>query len=544
VLHQAGFPEIRDIAVAPDGRIFAAALGAAGGRATPDFITPQQPGQQQTPTVTVTVTAGTGDVVAQGAAQQQPPPAQPPPAATTPSLGRQPQPPTGAATFPPLPQGRGSLIQIGPDNSVETLWSSNNESVFGLAVEGDRILFSTDSNGRIFGLQPSADGPKLTLLTQTQEALATRLLVRGDSLYVATSNIAKLFRVGSRAAREGTFESPVRDAKFVSRWGVLSWRGEVPAGAEVEFHTRSGNSERPDTTWSDWSGPLREVNGNPIQSPSARYLQWKAVLRSAGQALPVLNEVTVSYLPQNLPPQFRSLNVSTSTERTSPASPPATSGQQGQGGVSVSSGPAVTYSAAAAASARPFLSPAPTVLSWQAEDPNGDALLYWIYVRAADETGWRLVKEKHRQPNLLIEPNSLADGKYVARVVASDELSNPPEMARRAEMVSAPFWIDNTPPAVVATGQTVTGGTASVQFRAEDATSPLRRAEVAIGTREWQEVQADDGIVDSRLETFTVRLEGLEPGEHVVTLRAYDTAGNVGVGKAVLRVSEPAAARR
>jgi len=42
--------------------------------------------------------------------------------------------------------------------------------------------------------------------------------------------------------------------------------------------------------------------------------------------------------------------------------------------------------------------------------------------------------------------------------------------------------------------------------------------------------------VDSRRETFTVRLEGLRPGEHVVTLRAYDTGGNAGIGKAVARV--------
>ena len=44
--------------------------------------------------------------------------------------------------------------------------------------------------------------------------------------------------------------------------------------------------------------------------------------------------------------------------------------------------------------------------------------------------------------------------------------------------------------------------------------------------------------MDSRRETFTVEVIGLAPGEHVVTLRAYDTAGNAGVGKAVLRVGD------
>jgi hypothetical protein len=182
----------------------------------------------------------------------------------------------------------------------------------------------------------------------------------------------------------------------------------------------------------------------------------------------------------------------------------------------------------------------PTVLSWQADDPNGDTLQYSIYVRAADETEWHLLREKHRQPNYLIEPSSLADGKYLARVVASDELSNSPELARRGEMVSAPFWIDNTPPVLQVVQQAVSAEGAIVQFRVEDATSPLRQAEVSIGTGEWQDVHADDGIVDSRVETFTVRVNNLEPGEHVVTLRAYDTAGNAGVGKAVLRVGAPA----
>jgi len=43
--------------------------------------------------------------------------------------------------------------------------------------------------------------------------------------------------------------------------------------------------------------------------------------------------------------------------------------------------------------------------------------------------------------------------------------------------------------------------------------------------------------VDSRAETFTVRAEKLQPGEHLLTLRAYDTAGNAGVGKAVVRLA-------
>ena len=52
----------------------------------------------------------------------------------------------------------------------------------------------------------------------------------------------------------------------------------------------------------------------------------------------------------------------------------------------------------------------------------------------------------------------------------------------------------------------------------------------------WQEINSEDGIVDSRSETFTVKTGDLAPGEHVITLRAYDMAGNVGIGKAVVEI--------
>ena len=80
-------------------------------------------------------------------------------------------------------------------------------------------------------------------------------MLQGSNFYVATSNIAKLFRVQSEVTPEGSYESPVKDTKLISRWGVLAWRGEVPTGATLEFFARSGNSERPDQTWSDWAGP-------------------------------------------------------------------------------------------------------------------------------------------------------------------------------------------------------------------------------------------------------------------------------------------------
>jgi hypothetical protein len=529
VLYQAGLPEVHALAADAQGRIYAAALGGAGGKGTPEFFAPSgQPGSAPTTVTTVTVEASAGEGGTSADTVQQPTRQQPSGPATN-----RPAAPNLSFPMPQIPQGRGSLIQILPDYTAETLWSSNNETIFGLALRGNDVLFSTDSNGRIFDLSPSPDGPKLTLLSETHESLATRLLLEGNNLYAITSNIAKLFRLGTTLGAEGTYESPVKDTRFISRWGVLNWRGSVPPGCELQFFSRSGNSERPDNTWSDWSGPYRKTGDNPILSPPARYIQWKAVFRGTGNASPTVDEVTVAYLNQNLPPQVRSLNVSTAGERTGPAgSGAAPSAPQGSVTVSV-----VGSSFTSSGAAGDVRSKAPVILSWQADDPNGDQLVYALYLKARDESEWHLLKDKLRDTNYTLDTNALPDGEYTARLVASDEESNSSDNARQAELVSAPFWIDNSPPRVKLLSQQTTSAGVELHFQAESNMSPLRSAEVSRDGKEWRDILSDDGIVDSRLETFTVAGLKLGPGEHVVLLRAYDTAGNVGVGKAVVRVT-------
>jgi len=530
ILYEAGLPEIHDLATDSSGRIYAAALGGAGGKGSPELLMPSPPVVVPGGVTTVTVTASEETHAARGSETQTPPGEE----TAAPSFIR----PTPVASPIPsfqIPQGRGALIEILPDSAAETIWSSNSESIFGLAVRGNHVLFSTDSNGRIFDMVPARDAQSVTLLTETHESLATRLMLGGSDLYVATSNIAKLLRVESEVTPEGTYESPIKDTKFISRWGVLAWRGEVPPGTTLEFFTRSGNSERPDQTWSDWAGPYRNRNGSSVTSPPARYIQWKSVFHTSGANSPTLDDVTVSYLNQNLPPQIRSLSVSTAGERTSPA---AISSSGLAVGTTISVGPPPSGTFGPSTPPGGFAGKTPVTLSWQADDPNNDVLVYSLYLKATDEQDWHLLKDKLHQTSFTIDPSTLPDGKYVAKLVASDEDSNPPEMARKSEMLSAPFWVDNTPPLVRVVRQTVTAKAGEVVFEAEDNTSPLRSAEMSLDGKEWKDLLSDDGIVDSRKETFTVKVANLSAGEHIVSVRAYDTAGNVGVGKAVLQIGQ------
>src|SRR5205085_8096235 len=110
---------------------------------------------------------------------------------------------------------------------------------------------------------------------------------------------------------DGTYESPVHDAGAVAKWGQLNWRGERKGLAKLAFRTRSGNSARPDRTWSDWSAPLSDPRGENVRSPNARFIQWRAELAGETASSPVVSGVTLAYLPQNSPPIVHSLNVTT-----------------------------------------------------------------------------------------------------------------------------------------------------------------------------------------------------------------------------------------
>jgi hypothetical protein len=517
VIYQASLPEVHDLAIDADGNIFAATLGGAGSKGSQELlIAPPQNGQgAAVATITVTASASSDNL-----AKSQ----TPIPPSKNPSFNRNIPKPQGLPQLE-LGSGRGALIEIHPDSSVDTLWSANNESIFGLALRGHHVLFTTDSNGRIFDLD-TAPNANLRILTETHEALTTRLLTSGDDLYAATSSAATLFQVGGALNREGTYESQVKDTKFISRWGVLAWRGDVPKGSSIEFYARSGNSDHPDATWSDWAGPYTSPQDSVMTSPPARYVQWKAVLHGTGNASPTLDDVTLSFLNQNLAPEIHSFNVSASVERLG-----AAASAQLANAITVSAGQGISYNITSAATPK-----MPITLSWQADDPNGDSLLYSIFVKSEDEQEWHLLKDKLTQANYMIDPTALADGKYVAKLVASDEPSNPPSQAKKAELLSAPFWVDNTPPEVEVIKQTSHGDSADIQFSAEDETSPLRDAETSIDGQDWKDIASDDGIVDSRRELFTIHLAHLVPGEHVLSLRASDTSGNIGVGKAVITV--------
>ena len=523
-LYDSNLPEIRAVSVTRDGTVYAAALGGSVARKAQAAQANQAAQPDGTPTITtsVTVTADAG-----GDIKPAPPtPAKPQEAVPAPAVNATTATTTADTTAAQVEKS--AIYRINADNTVDTLWSSKEENVYDILPESTgEIHFSTDANGRIYRL--TADR-KLTLVSQTNESEATRLLPTGSSLMVATGNMGKIYRL-ENSSPTGTYESPVFDAGGVAQWGKLRWQGFSANGGSIAFRTRSGNSLRPDATWSDWSQPLTNESGAQIASPNARYLQYEAKLSGVGVRV---DNVTAAWLPQNNPPIVRSITVltsvtpATSTAKTNSTASTATTPytvtvtDTGDAAPTSSTGtPTQTLSRAAQQQ---------LMISWQADDPDSDKLVYEVDFRGEGQNDWITLKKDLHDNTYTIDGDSLADGRYLFKVIASDRETNPAPSAKESDLTSSPVLIDNTPPTIHVTSSSRT----DVVFEAQDAASALRRAEYSLDAGAWTPVAPTDGILDSPAESFRLHLNDVAPGEHLLVIRVVDTGNNTGLAKVLL----------
>jgi hypothetical protein len=494
VLYKSSLPEIRAVVPAADGNIYVAAMGGGMakrvGAASSAVISGTGAGA---PSVSTTIT-----VTEQNGINPPPKPEVPKPAAQAPQT-------TVVAATPSAESSSGdrsALYKIAADNSVETLWTSKEENIYDVAVEGSSVTFLTDVQGRIYRME----GPlRATLLAQANEGDAIRLLAANGGLLTATGNLGKLLRLGGGSPPNGWFESPVRDAGTVAKWGRISWHGDSKG---LALRTRSGNSVRPDATWSDWSQPAANSD---ISSPNARYIQWRADFAASEGSAPAIDDVIVAYLPQNSAPVVHSIVV-TSTAGTKPA------GSDSSPVGTIGHGPGQQVQ-----------------VVWQADDPDNDRLVYSLYFRGEDESQWKLLRANLTETVYSMDGDALADGRYFFRVVASDRPSNPVDTAKDAELVSMPVLIDDTPPVVTLSGPARTGTSFQIYADAVDRTSTLRRCEYSVDAGPWTLVEASDGVTDSPRERFAIAVANLPAGEHVISVRVYDAAGNAGLAKYITR---------
>ena len=439
---------------------------------------------------------------------------------------------------PPRSTG-GVVYQIRPDGVVQEWWRSREDACFALAFHEDgTLLIGTGPRGVVYAV---SDRGRSTILTQLQDSQITAFARTPDNqIVVASSNLGNIYRMGRAPVREGTFESEVKDTEGASSWGRIRWTGQMPSGTTVRFYTRTGNTDTPDKTWSNWTGPYTDREGETITSPDARFIQWKAVLATKNTETPMISSVSVAYLTRNVAPTVNNVTVyepgiylrdtssgDTQVQDLPPKVAEQTGGNRSGGGRNRQSSAGI-----------PAYRKGMRAVAIDADDANHDDMTYAVYFRGQNETQWKLLRDDLQEGAYSWDSETLPDGLYAIRVVVSDAPSNPPNLALKAELESEPFLIDNMAPQVTRIETTRRNPRMTLTFTVEDAASPLYKTEYAIDGGNWWVIYPDDGVSDSMVEAFTLTLGDLGAGEHTIAIRTKDISNNVGTGKRVITIPE------
>jgi sugar lactone lactonase YvrE len=481
---------VMSLALAPDGALYAGtsddAVVARITSATAAEIVHDFPGNE------ITALAFADGVLAVGANEFPDPPAViGTPTATT---------PIGPTSRLPRPRpGKGRIFRVTSDGRAERVFEQDEGHITSLALLADgTIVAGTGKDGRIVRVSP--DRTTATWIDVDERQVLDVSFGRGDDYFV-TGDGAALYRVTDARPRSAIWESKVLDARFVSRWGQIDWRGD----GQIVLQTRSGNVEAPDATWSEWSGDL--ARGGPIRSPHARFLQIRA--RFDRDPAAELRALTAYFLPQNQRTYVTEVRV----EGVNKA---ATDLMQAERQHHVPDA-STQYK-----------------LAWTVDNPDGDRIRSRLRFRQEGQRVWRDIL---RSDNVLTdesypwETESVPDGWYVVSVEASDELDNPGTLTLRDTRHSEPILIDNHAPSV----EQLRFANNHLTGRAIDGVGPISRLEYAVDGGDWVALFPIDDLLDTAEERFDIDLTSLVAGEHIVSVRAADAGGNLASGEAQVR---------
>lgn len=160
-----------------------------------------------------------------------------------------------------LKEGKIRIIKL-QEKAIPTLWSD----------DAGNILAGTHPHGRLYRISPDCI---VTRYFEGKSAEIYNIICTGTYFWLVGSNPGAVWKLMPAFWQEGKYESDVLDSGALSKWGLIRWLSSVPEGTSLSVQTRSGNTEVPDGTWSSWSIAGTNAQGEPINSPPARYLQFR-----------------------------------------------------------------------------------------------------------------------------------------------------------------------------------------------------------------------------------------------------------------------------
>lgn len=394
-------------------------------------------------------------------------------------------------------KGTGSrLWTLGPSGALAEVKTFDAAATFLVADGGEALLGLAD--GRVF----SCAGGGMSLLTHWDGPSAAAAAPGPGGAWIVTAGPGGCFRPA--ASGPGEYLAPVADCQAPSRLG----RCEV-SGAKAALFVRCGNSPRPDARWTEWT-PAASADSLP---PSL-YFQWKAVLQEGG----VCRLASVAYRPVNRPPVFSSERVHSPGEVY--VRNPSQLGDHlvREVGQRDSVFPGLAKSPGAEAPPQAYYLAGFRMVSWKAEDPDGDDVRVRVEFRPAGSDGWFLLARRVADPFYVFDARGLPDGEYDLRLTASDKDSNEEGEAAEAQVVLPPFQVDNTPPVIVLRA----AGPARLSVEARDP-SGVQSVRASVDGEPWVALPPASAPGETR---WVSSLDVPAQGRHWVVVQAADPFRN------------------
>lgn len=391
------------------------------------------------------------------------------------------------------PQGN-AIYRIDPQGFVTEIFRQN-VMIMSLIYRDGQLLAGTGPDGLIFQINPKTRQSVSVAKIDPKQVMCL-LPAKDGRIYLGAANVGALASMTSGYAPDGTYTSAVLDATQTSHFGLMQMHGTLSKGTTLSVSTRSGNTREPsDSGWSPWSEQIPASQFMRITSPPARYLQYRIHFKTTdSHDTSTVKSVDTAYLLPNLPPDVKTITVSSVT-------PPA-------------------------AGTAPHASPRRTI-SWDASDPNDDPLTYSLQYRPAGAQAWIPLAKDLKDATFTWDTHAVADGRYEVRVTASDAAANPPGQEKTDSRISDVVVVDNTPPVIGDIAWKEQGDGVHLSFKVVDATSTVAAAAYRVDAADhWQAVFPSDNIFDGPAESVSVQIGPLTAGPHQITLRAADAYGN------------------
>ena len=435
-------------------------------------------------------------------------------------------------------QGGSAVYRIGHDGFADQIWQSPSALAYAIAFDASgRPLIGTGNKGTIYRIDSEQRWTQLLTAPPTQ--VTAFLQKEKGSAYAITGNVGNLYLLGSEADSSGTLISDVLDAHEFAYWGKAHVHSELRGGS-VTLETRSGNLSNPENKWSSWAPVSLSNEAGQVQSPAARFLQYRVTLKAPsktakqGEMPPEVSAIDIAYLPKNIAPRIRAVEASPVNYREAPSSNLLEENVNDAGSPKSLTVPAVgqrrstlpspsaleNASAATLQYRKGFLT-----LRWSASDPNDDSVAFKVELRSKGELGWRVLQDRLTDRYYSFDTAAFPDGEYVARVTASDAPGNIPSEALTGSLESDSFQIDNTAPEVVSLRTEKAGTGRKVSFTARDASSWINKAEYSIGGGEWILLNPVNRVTDSQLLNYQLQAEN----GRALSVRVFDGNDNVTV---------------